>query len=163
MMITPAAERCGKPAGFSKGLWESRQRFPWSRRLSAAGGSAPEIRPSFVSKSLTRSGSGLGNPGLPSHLDLGARSHQPLDPFQQAAQDLPSGCLRKQRQSNDVVDHNVGRKVPVANARLMSPLQDFFDALGREHPCHHPKGDVVRDPAPTFQSGYGPGHSCARL
>ena len=55
MMITP---RCGE-------VWETRrvfqgavgiaQRFPWSRRLSAAGGSAPEIRPPSVSKSLTRS------------------------------------------------------------------------------------------------------------
>lgn len=63
MMIAPAAVRCGKPAGFSKGLWESRQRFPWPRRLSAAGVSAPEIRPRSVSKSLTRSVPPL-NPAL---------------------------------------------------------------------------------------------------
>ena len=73
MMITPAAERCGKPAGFSKGLWESRQRFPWSRRLSAAGGSAPEIRPSFVSKSLTRSG---GAPIAGTHGSSPWRNHR---------------------------------------------------------------------------------------
>jgi len=55
MMISP---RCGE-------VWETRRvfqgavgnakRFPWPRRLSAAVGSEPELRPPFVSKSLTRS------------------------------------------------------------------------------------------------------------
>jgi len=54
-MINP---RCGE-------VWENRRvfqgavgnatRFPWPRRLSAAVGSEPELRPPFVSKSLTRS------------------------------------------------------------------------------------------------------------
>ena len=55
MMITPAAERCGKPKGFSKGLWTNARRFPWSRRLSAAVGSESKLGVLFVSKSLTRS------------------------------------------------------------------------------------------------------------
>ena len=77
MMIIPAAERCGKPAGFSKGLWESHQRFPWSRRLSAAGGSAPEIRPSFVSKSLTRSEAlGNGRRIAPPHHEAGDQGQE---------------------------------------------------------------------------------------
>ena len=36
-------------------MWETRKRFPWPRRLSAAVGAAPELRPKSVSKSLTRS------------------------------------------------------------------------------------------------------------
>ena len=106
---------------------------------------------------------GLGDPRLASNLNWNARAHQPLHTFEKAAQNLTVGSLSKQCQGDDVVDDYVGWKIPVSDTGLVGPLENLLYALGREHPRHHPEGDVVRDPASAFQPSYRSGHSCARL
>ena len=55
MMITLCCGEVWETRRVFQGAVGNAKRFPWPRRLSAAVGSEPELRPPFVSKSLTRS------------------------------------------------------------------------------------------------------------
>ena len=55
MMINPRFGEVWETRRVFQGAVGNAARFPWPRRLSAAVGSEPELRPRFVSKSLTRS------------------------------------------------------------------------------------------------------------
>ena len=66
----------------------------------------------------------------PSPERSGPRSH--CTPFEQTTQHLPVGRLHVQRQGDHVVDHHVGRQVPLPPAR---------GARGRQHRCGPSPGE----------------------
>jgi len=92
-----------------------------------------------------QSGTGLGDPRLPGHLDLQGGTQQPLDAFQQATQHFSIGAVHVQRQGNHVVDHHVCRQLPLPNAASARSDQYRLYRRQREGFRHHPEADVIRD------------------
>ena len=88
------------------------------------------------------------------------RVAQPLQAFQQAAQDLAVRRLHVERQSDHVIDHHVRGQVPLTDTLPTRRLQGRVHRGPRDHRVQHPEAEVVRDPAPL---GKLRNRSCHRL
>jgi hypothetical protein len=93
---------------------------------------------------------GLRNARFSSDLNLCPCSAQPPDAFKKATQYFAARHLAEQRQGDHVIDHHMGREIPVALAGLASGLKRSFNSVCGEHPGDSAERDVIRDSTPTF-------------
>jgi hypothetical protein len=65
-----------------------------------------------------------------------------------------------ERQGDGVVDHDVGRQVALALARLAGLDQDPPHPVGRERPGDHAEADMIAEADAGRQAGRNTGHRC---
>ena len=108
---------------------------------------------------LAQAGAGLRDAALARHLDrLGAP--EPAQSLQEAAQDLAGAGAGVERQRDGVVDHDVGRQVALALARLAGLGQDLTHLVEREGPGDPAETDVVAEADAGGQAGASTSHRC---
>ena len=87
----------------------------------------------------------LRDPGLAGHLKRVRRTGQPLNPLQQAAQNLAVGRLHVERKRDHVIHHHRRRKRTPAPARPPGIPQDRLHRIKRKRLRDHTQTDVVGD------------------
>ena len=173
---TAAATRSGTPAGLPVALLIGHVQSATVKRhqppaaIESAFGLAPRQRTQQLVVELlerlpAQPRAGLRDPRVARHRQRLARSPQPLQPFQQAAQHLAVGDLHVERQGNHVVDHHVSWQVALPTAGSAALPQHPFDRGTGKPLSHHAQADVVGHPRALRQSRQSACHrptSCVR-